>query len=69
MGIGDWVLGTGDWGLGIGDWGLGIGGMALRKAQRLVSPRSQPPGWECIQRGSASCQATGGGASQNGFPA
>ncbi|WP_292753482.1 hypothetical protein [Nostoc sp. NMS4] len=32
-------------------------------------PRSQPPGWECITRGSASGQATGGGASQNGFPA
>ncbi|MHC5771800.1 MAG: hypothetical protein ACYTXI_41030 [Nostoc sp.] len=23
-------------------------GMALRKAQKLVSSRSQPPGWECI---------------------
>ncbi|MEH1765866.1 MAG: hypothetical protein V7L27_00875 [Nostoc sp.] len=43
--------------------------MALRKAQRLVSPRSQPPGWECIQGAAASRQATGGGASQNGFPA
>ncbi|MEH2026643.1 hypothetical protein [Nostoc sp.] len=37
--------------------------MALKKAHRLVSPRSQPGGWECIQRGSASRQATGGGAS------
>ncbi|QFS47536.1 hypothetical protein GXM_05028 [Nostoc sphaeroides CCNUC1] len=25
-------------------------------------PRSQPPGWECILRGSTSRQATGGGA-------
>ncbi|MEH1936604.1 MAG: hypothetical protein V7L14_23460 [Nostoc sp.] len=25
--------------------------MALRKAQRLVSPRSQPGGWERIPRG------------------
>ncbi|MEH1932232.1 MAG: hypothetical protein V7L14_00530 [Nostoc sp.] len=36
--------------------------MALRKAQRLVSPRSQPTGWERIPRGSASRQATGGGS-------
>ncbi|MEH1816813.1 MAG: hypothetical protein V7K26_21455 [Nostoc sp.] len=43
--------------------------MALRKPQKLVSPRSQPPGLERIPRGSASGQATGGGASQNGFPA
>ncbi|MEH1937203.1 MAG: hypothetical protein V7L14_26565 [Nostoc sp.] len=43
--------------------------MALRKAQRLVSPRSQAGGWERIPRGSASRQGTGGGASQNGFPA
>ncbi|MEH1981277.1 MAG: hypothetical protein V7L27_18760 [Nostoc sp.] len=43
--------------------------MALRKAQRLVLPRSQPLGWECIQRGSASRQPPGGGASQNPFPA
>ncbi|MEH1981501.1 MAG: hypothetical protein V7L27_19905 [Nostoc sp.] len=43
--------------------------MALIKAESLVSPRSQPPAWECIQRGSASRQSTGGGASQNGFPA
>ncbi|MEH1766077.1 MAG: helix-turn-helix domain-containing protein, partial [Nostoc sp.] len=43
--------------------------MALRKAQRLVLPRSQPLGWECIQRGSASRQPSGGGASQNPFPA
>jgi hypothetical protein len=25
--------------------------MALIKAQRLVSSRSQPPGWECISNG------------------
>ncbi|MEH2055891.1 MAG: hypothetical protein V7K97_06925 [Nostoc sp.] len=25
--------------------------MALRKAQRLVSPHSQPRGWECIPNG------------------
>ncbi|MEH1909579.1 hypothetical protein [Nostoc sp.] len=43
--------------------------MALIKAQRLVSPRSQPLGWECILIGSASRQAPGGGASQNRFPA
>ncbi|MHC5857779.1 hypothetical protein [Nostoc sp.] len=43
--------------------------MALIKAESLVSPRSQPPAWECIQRGSASRQSTGGGASQNSFPA
>ncbi|MEH1961668.1 MAG: hypothetical protein V7L05_17665 [Nostoc sp.] len=43
--------------------------MALRKAQRLVSSSSQPGGWELIPRGSASRQATGGRASQNGFPA
>ncbi|MHC5857113.1 hypothetical protein [Nostoc sp.] len=43
--------------------------MALRKAERLVSPRSQSEDWECILRGSASGQATGGGASQNRFPA
>ncbi|MEH1767852.1 MAG: hypothetical protein V7L27_19255 [Nostoc sp.] len=43
--------------------------MALRKTLNLVYPRSQPPGWECIPRGSASAQETGGGASQNGFPA
>ncbi|MEH2362506.1 hypothetical protein [Nostoc sp.] len=36
--------------------------MALRKAQRLVLPRSQPRGWECILIGSASGQATGGGS-------
>ncbi|MEH2026316.1 hypothetical protein [Nostoc sp.] len=40
--------------------------MALRKAQRLVSPRSQTPGWECILIGSASGQATGGSASLTG---
>ncbi|MEH2024799.1 MAG: hypothetical protein V7K62_14620 [Nostoc sp.] len=43
--------------------------MALRKGERLVSPRSQSSDWECIPRGSASGQATGGGASENGFPA
>ncbi|WP_334945293.1 hypothetical protein [Nostoc sp.] len=31
-----------------------------------MSPRSQPPGWERIPRGSASGQATGGGASLTG---
>ncbi|MEH1906641.1 MAG: hypothetical protein V7L05_25420 [Nostoc sp.] len=55
-------MGIGHWALGIGHWALGIGRMALRKAQRLVSPRSQPGGWECILRGSASLQATGGGS-------
>ncbi|MEH1855080.1 MAG: hypothetical protein V7L11_26200 [Nostoc sp.] len=35
----------------------------------LQSPRSQPLGWECIPRGSTSCQEIGGGASQNVFPA
>ncbi|MEH1860421.1 MAG: hypothetical protein V7L21_21025 [Nostoc sp.] len=43
--------------------------LALRKPQKLVSPRSQPGGWECILIGSASGQATGGGASQNGLTA
>ncbi|MEH2283524.1 MAG: hypothetical protein V7K90_19695 [Nostoc sp.] len=43
--------------------------MALRKAQRLMSPRSQPGGWERILRGGASRQERGGGASANGFPA
>ena len=33
-----------------------------------ISSRSQPPGWECNLIGSAFCQATGGGASLNGFP-
>ncbi|MEH2049331.1 hypothetical protein [Nostoc sp.] len=28
--------------------------MALRKAERIVSPRSQSEDWECIPRGSAS---------------
>ncbi|MEH2027765.1 hypothetical protein [Nostoc sp.] len=36
--------------------------MALRKGERLVSPRSQSEDWECIPRGSASGQATGGGS-------
>ncbi|WP_335210974.1 hypothetical protein [Nostoc sp.] len=36
--------------------------MAPRKAQRLVLPRSQPPGWECIPRGSTSRQKRGGGS-------
>ncbi|MBN3958433.1 hypothetical protein [Nostoc sp. NMS8] len=39
--------------------------MALRKAERIVSPRSQSEDWECIPRGRASVQSTGGGASQN----
>ncbi|WP_179064834.1 hypothetical protein [Nostoc sp. C052] len=43
--------------------------MALRKAERIVSPRSQSLDWECIPRGSASGQFTGGRASQNRFPA
>ncbi|MEH2026817.1 hypothetical protein [Nostoc sp.] len=43
--------------------------MALRKGERLVSPRSQSEDWECIPRGSASGQATGGGASENGLRA
>ncbi|WP_334835622.1 MULTISPECIES: hypothetical protein [unclassified Nostoc] len=43
--------------------------IALRKAERLISSRSQSKDWECIPRGSASGQATGGGASENGFPA
>ncbi|MBN3963424.1 hypothetical protein [Nostoc sp. NMS8] len=34
-----------------------------------MSPRSQSEDWECIPRGSASGQATGGGTCQNRFPA
>ncbi|MDZ7992921.1 MAG: hypothetical protein RM022_023905 [Nostoc sp. EfeVER01] len=40
--------------------------MALRKAERLVSSRSQFEDWECLPRGRASGQATGGGASRLG---
>ncbi|MEH1924241.1 hypothetical protein [Nostoc sp.] len=36
--------------------------MALRKTRNLVYPRSQPPGWEYIPRGSASAQERGGGS-------
>ncbi|MEH2130466.1 MAG: hypothetical protein V7K86_07370 [Nostoc sp.] len=36
--------------------------MALGKGQRLMSPRSQPPGWERILRGSASFQEREGGS-------
>ncbi|MEH2176970.1 hypothetical protein [Nostoc sp.] len=40
--------------------------MTLRKGERLVSSRSQSENWECVPRGSASGQATGGGASEKG---
>ncbi|MEH1770281.1 MAG: hypothetical protein V7L27_08455 [Nostoc sp.] len=38
-------------------------GDAMNRVCTRVSPRSQPPGWECIPRGSTSRQAPGGGAS------